>query len=231
MKTRFNTIWMRFLLIILLEKLTLFASSSAAAPQPLESLPVVLLGSGNWLDRDVATQHLNMVLRLDEQALVLTNSWIYGTNIVASNQQFCGGLLLLSNAWIYTSGGISEEAFWNKQGLGGAPIEVSVPNDFDMPGKPEFYLMVAGNRVLPFIGRRGTMGVPSIWALPKIPVKTDSISGKNADISRCDQISFNGNNVELSGWLEPLGTRQTWHFSPDGGMLRLRITVSKKNLD
>jgi hypothetical protein len=192
------------------------AGGAVAVSQPL---PVLVSAAGGRLDR-AAVEHLHAVLPPEGQPLTMTNVWSHGAYVFATDQESGGALLLLSNVWTYGASGVPEDAFLRGRGLTNAPIEVAIP------GGAGYYLMIAGNGVLPFVGRRGTTAPAAIWAWPGLPVKLEGSKPRVADISQCSLVSFTGGKVNLSGWAGSFGVRQKWCLSAEGGLLRLLLELS-----
>ena len=220
MKTLVNSIWARFYGLIAPITVLLVTQADAGLPATPDPLPVFLRGAGNWLDRENAAQKLSLVLPDDGQALVTTNMWVQGHSVLTAQQESISGLLLLSNVWTYGSTTLPEESFWRNKGLTNAPLELNIP------GGSGYYLLIANNRVLPYVGRKGTLAPAAIWIWPKLPVKLKGETQKEADISQCRLISFGGEHLNLSGWVEGFSVRQTWRLSGTGGVLRLQLDVS-----
>lgn len=213
--------WLRFTRPVGCGALLCLAHAFGALLQASEPLPVLLRGAGNWLDRTGAVERLNLVLPVEGQPLVLTNSWIQGSSVLASDEHFFSGVLLLSNVWTYASNGLPEDAFWRAQGVTNAPLKLAIP------GERGYYLLVANNRVLPFIKRGGTMAPDAIWVLPKLPVKIKGNKEGTADISQCSGLDFENDTVHVHGWLGgAFGIRQRWHLSVSRGLLCLELIVS-----
>lgn len=193
--------------------------NAVAAPATSQSLPVLLRGAGNWLNATTAVQTLPVMLAPEGQSMALKNSWKHGSETLLIDEELGSGLLFLSNVWTYASDGLSEEVFWSEHGLTNTPMRLV------LPGESGYYLPIANNRVLPFVGRWGTLAPAAIWAWPKLPVKLNGTARGEADISNCKLASFENGAINLSGRLG--GTsRQKWRLSATGGLLRLQLELS-----
>jgi hypothetical protein len=195
---------------------TAMGGEPTAAP---ERLVVLLRGAGNWLDREAMGQ-LRTILPAEGHPLILTNSWRVGHDVLVTEQDLGSAVLLLSNVWTYGVTSLPEEDFWKGHGLTNAPMEVAVP------GGSGYYLMIANDRVLPFVGRRGTLAPAAIWAWPALPVKLEGDRRKIADISKCRLVSFAGGTLNLNGWAGGFGVRQKWCLSAEAGLLSVRLEIS-----
>jgi hypothetical protein len=74
-------------LVVLLAAALFNAAAAAALVPAVEPLPVILRGTGNWLDRTNAVQRLSVVLPVEGQPLVLTNLWVNGEKILAAENE------------------------------------------------------------------------------------------------------------------------------------------------
>lgn len=197
-----------------------FGAETKNSVTAADPLPVLLRAAGNWLDGERAIRDLDIRLPKGD-GVTLTNVWTFGTNRFVGIQRVGSGMLFLTNVWTHTSGGVTEKEFWRTQGLPSDPIEVSIP------GASGFYVPIAGGRVLPFVGCKGTMALPALWALPPLPAKAEGKRRpQTADISRCRQVMLDGGNLNISGWLAPYSIRQAWILGSEAGLLSLELRVS-----
>ena len=214
------TFFSRGLLIL---ELLVSSSNLRAAPAPArDPLPVLLMAAGNWLDRGEAARTLSVILPPEGEPLILTNVLMDKTRSMSAHEEYCSGVLLLSNVWTYAPDNLSEEAFWKLHGVTNRPIQLNLPGDSG------FYLLIENNRILPFIGRRGTIAPAAIWAVPNLPTITKRLPRRKANITDCGSIDYTADGIVLSGRLGGFGHRQTWQISAGGGTLRLRLFLSSE---
>lgn len=194
--------------------------AAVVAPARADPLPVLLSGMGDWFDGTNAAQQLNLIFPVENQPGILQKSWSHGGKPLLSEGVYGYAVLLLSNVWTSGATNLSQGDFLKAHGVTNAPLVLEVP------GESGYYLLVANNRVLPFVGREGRRTPEAMWALPTLPVKLEGAVLRNADISVCGRVTVQGERLGITGWLGRRGReRQSWLLRDEGGLLQLEVHI------
>jgi hypothetical protein len=139
-----------------------------------------------------------------------------GLKVIVKVGQTEARTLNLTNVWMGGTNGMSEEVFWNRQGLTNAPIELRM-------GGYHYQLLVAQDHVLPFIRRQGALNKPdAIW---RLPTATVHIYGQEElQITSCRSIGILDGKLALSD--TTTGRAVFWKlWAERNGNLHIEVTA------